>query len=73
MFVLSGVAAKELAGPAVTLSYLSAAAAALVSALCYAEMSVALPITGGAFNYISITFGELAAWWVVHVFPRIRF
>lgn len=30
--------------------------------LCYAEMAVGLPIAGGAFNYISVTFGELAAW-----------
>lgn len=48
--------------PAVTLSYLVAATAALLSALCYAEMAVSLPIAGGAFNYISISFGELAAW-----------
>lgn len=36
VFVLSGVAANQLAGPAVTLSYLAAAAAALLAALCYA-------------------------------------
>lgn len=38
--------------------------AAMLSMLCYTEMAVSLPITGGAFNYISITFGELAAWLV---------
>lgn len=62
VFVLSGVAANELAGPAVILSYCVAATAALLSALCYAEMAVSLPIAGGAFNYVSVTFGELAAW-----------
>ncbi|KAL4420141.1 hypothetical protein ABPG77_010357 [Micractinium sp. CCAP 211/92] len=64
VFVLSGVAARELAGPAVITSYLVSATAALLSALCYTEMAVSLPITGGAFNYISISFGELAAWLV---------
>ncbi|EFN50706.1 hypothetical protein CHLNCDRAFT_7483, partial [Chlorella variabilis] len=64
VFVLSGVAANELAGPAVIVSYLVAGVAALLSALCYAEMAVSLPIAGGAFNYICITFGELAAWTV---------
>ncbi|KAL4458687.1 hypothetical protein ABPG75_013552 [Micractinium tetrahymenae] len=64
VFVLSGVAARELAGPAVITSYLVSAMAALLSALCYTEMAVSLPITGGAFNYISISFGELAAWLV---------
>lgn len=48
--------------PAVIVSYLVAGVAALLSALCYAEMAVSLPIAGGAFNYICITFGELAAW-----------
>ncbi|PRW59844.1 transcription elongation factor SPT5-like protein 1 [Chlorella sorokiniana] len=64
VFVLSGVAANELAGPAVIVSYLVAATAALLSALCYAEMAVSLPVAGGAFNYISVSFGELAAWTV---------
>ena len=36
--------------------------AALFAALCYAEFAVELPVTGGAFNYISVTFGEAAAW-----------
>jgi len=48
--------------PGVTLSYLVAAVAALVSALCYAEFAVDVPISGGAFTYASVTFGELTAW-----------
>ena len=47
-----------------TLSYVVAAAAALLSALCYAEMAVALPVAGGAFNYIAVSFGELPAFLV---------
>ena len=39
--------------------------AALLSALCYTEFVVDLPLAGGAFNYISLTFGELAAWCVL--------
>jgi len=48
--------------PSVIISYLVAAAAALLAALCYAEFAVEIPVAGGAFNYISVTFGELAAW-----------
>jgi basic amino acid/polyamine antiporter, APA family len=62
VYVLSGVTAKEVAGPSVIVSYLCASVAALLAALCYTEFAVDLPITGGAFNYISVTFGELAAW-----------
>ncbi|KAK9811336.1 hypothetical protein WJX72_002052 [[Myrmecia] bisecta] len=62
VFVLTGVAAAEHAGPAVVVSFLVAAFAALLSALSYTEFVVDLPIAGSAFNYISLTFGELAAW-----------
>lgn len=44
------------------LSYMISGAAALISALCYAEYAVALPVAGGAFNYIAATYGEFAAW-----------
>ena len=44
------------------LSFLIAAAAALFAALSYAEYAVELPVAGGAFSYISVTFGEAAAW-----------
>ncbi len=62
MYVLSGVTARDIAGPAVILSYVLAAMAALLSALSYAEFAVDLPVAGGAFNFIALTFGELAAW-----------
>ena len=38
---------------------------ALLSALCYSEFAVQYPFAGGAYNYISLTLGELAAWLVV--------
>lgn len=43
-------------------SYAIAAMAALLSALAYAEFIVDLPFTGGAFNCILLTFGELTGW-----------
>lgn len=48
--------------PAVVISYSVAAFAALLSALCYTEFVVELPTAGGAFNYISLVFGEFTAW-----------
>lgn len=48
--------------PAVIVSYAVAALAALLSAFAYAEFACDVPVAGGAFNYVSITFGELAAW-----------
>ncbi len=48
--------------PAVVVSYSVAAFAALLSALSYTEFVVDLPTAGGAFNYISLVFGEFTAW-----------
>ncbi|BDA45110.1 Cationic amino acid transporter 1 [Coccomyxa sp. Obi] len=61
-FVLTGVAAREHAGPAVVVSYAIAALAALLSGLAYAEFAVDLPVAGGATTCILLTFGELASW-----------
>ena len=47
-------------------SYAIAAAAALLSALAYAEFMVDLPFAGGAFNCILLTFGELPGWCAAH-------
>ena len=64
LFVLTGVVAHNDAGPAVMVSYAVAALVALVCALCYTEFAVDMPVTGGAYNYIVHTFGELLAWLV---------
>ena len=45
------------------ISYMISAFAALLAALCYTEFVVDLPLAGGAFNYISLVFGELVAWY----------
>lgn len=50
--------------PAVVVSYLVAALAALLSGLAYTEFVVDQPVAGGAFNMVSSTFGELAGWCV---------
>ena len=45
------------------ISYVLAGLAAFLSGLCYIEYVVETPLTGGAFNYMWLTFGELAAWY----------
>src|SRR5579883_1524171 len=62
IFVLTGHAAAENAGPAVTLSFLIAAVACAFAGLCYAEMSSSVPISGSAYTYAYATMGELIAW-----------
>ena len=50
--------------PGVVVSYALSAVTAMLTAFCYAEYAAELPVAGGAFNYVSMTFGEYAAWWV---------
>jgi APA family basic amino acid/polyamine antiporter len=52
------------AGPGVALSFLITAIACAFAALCYAEMSSAIPVAGSAYTYTYATLGELAAWMV---------
>ena len=61
VFVLTGVAAREQAGPAVMISYLIAGGASMLAGLCYTEFAVEIPVSGTAYNYVAITFGELSA------------
>ncbi|KAG9452532.1 hypothetical protein H6P81_005436 [Aristolochia fimbriata] len=58
VFVTTGEVALKLSGPAVFISYILAGVAALLSSLCYTEFSVEIPVAGGAFSYLRITFGE---------------
>jgi APA family basic amino acid/polyamine antiporter len=62
LFVVTGHAAGEYAGPAVVLSFLFSAVACAFAGLCYAEMAATLPICGSAYTYAYATLGELAAW-----------
>jgi len=62
IFVLTGQAAAEFAGPAVPLSMTIVGIACTFAALCYAEMASAVPVAGSAYTYAYATLGELVAW-----------
>ena len=62
IFVLTGIVAATLAGPAVVLSFLLAGTASAAAALCYAEFAGAIPRAGSAYTYAYATLGELAGW-----------
>lgn len=62
IFVLTGQAAAQHAGPAVVLSFVAAAIACVFAGLCYAEMASMIPIAGSAYTYSYATMGELLAW-----------
>ncbi|HKP60323.1 MAG TPA: amino acid permease [Polyangiales bacterium] len=62
IFVLTGVAAHDKAGPAVMLSYALAGVACIFAAFCYAEFAAMVPVAGSAYTYAYATLGELFAW-----------
>jgi APA family basic amino acid/polyamine antiporter len=62
IFVLTGVAAHDKAGPALILSFVIAGIACVFAALCYAEFASMVPVAGSAYTYAYATLGELFAW-----------
>ncbi len=62
IFVLSGHAAAEAAGPAVVLSFVAGAFVCIFAGLCYAEMASTVPVAGSAYTYAYATMGQLMAW-----------
>jgi len=62
LFSLTGIAAANNAGPAVTLSFIIAAVGCAFSALCYAEFASMVPVSGSAYTYAYATLGEFFAW-----------
>ena len=62
IFVLTGVAAHDKAGPALMLSFVAAGLACIFAALCYAEFASMAPVAGSAYTYAYATLGELFAW-----------
>jgi len=62
IFVLTGTAAANQAGPAIVLSYLAAGLACGFAALCYAEFASMVPIAGSAYTYAYASLGEVVAW-----------
>ncbi|MEK6805872.1 MAG: amino acid permease [Pseudomonadota bacterium] len=62
IFVLSGVAAAQHAGPAIVLSFIISGTACTFAALCYAELAGAVGGAGSAYGYAYVGIGEFAAW-----------
>ncbi|KAI9339764.1 amino acid/polyamine transporter I [Zopfochytrium polystomum] len=62
IFTLTGRVAQAVAGPAVVISYLIAGVVCALSALCYAELSAMIPVSGSAYSYTYATLGEFVAW-----------
>ncbi|MFT3762909.1 MAG: amino acid permease [Pseudoxanthomonas sp.] len=64
IFVITGQAAAEHAGPAIVLSFVLAAICCTFCALAYAEFAAMVPVSGSAYTYTYATLGELAAWFI---------
>ncbi|MFI1996366.1 amino acid permease [Actinoplanes sp. NPDC020271] len=62
IFTLTGVEARDHAGPAVTVAFAIAGVASLLAALCYAELASSVPTAGSAYTYAYATLGEIFAW-----------
>ncbi|HEX6053518.1 MAG TPA: amino acid permease [Gemmatimonadaceae bacterium] len=62
IFVLTGTAAAQYAGPAIVLSFVLAGFGCLFAGLCYAEFASMIPIAGSAYTYGYATLGEFIAW-----------
>jgi len=62
IFVITGQAAAQFAGPAIIISFVLAGIACAFAGLCYAEFASLIPIAGSAYTYSYATLGELIAW-----------
>jgi len=62
IFVLTGQAAAQYAGPGIVISFLISGLACLFAGLCYAEFASMIPISGSAYTYAYATLGEFIAW-----------
>ena len=62
IFVLTGTAAAQFAGPAIVYSFILAGIGCLFAGLCYAEFASMIPIAGSAYTYGYATLGEFVAW-----------
>src|SRR5690606_9293324 len=62
LFSLTGIAAADNAGAAVTISFVVAAIGCAFAGLCYAEFASMIPVAGSAYTYSYATLGEFIAW-----------
>jgi basic amino acid/polyamine antiporter, APA family len=62
IFVLTGVAAANFAGPAISLSFVASGIACALAALCYAEFASTVPVAGSAYTFSYASIGEFFAW-----------
>jgi basic amino acid/polyamine antiporter, APA family len=62
IFVITGVAAANYAGPALVLSFMISGIVCLLAALAYAEFATMVPIAGSAYSYSYASLGEIWAW-----------
>ena len=62
IFVLTGRAAAEFAGPGIVISFVITGLLCAFVALCYAELASAIPVSGSAYSYSYASMGELVAW-----------
>lgn len=62
IFVMTGTAAAQHAGPAIILSFVLAGIVCAFTGLCYAELASVLPVSGSAYTYAYATLGEIFAW-----------
>lgn len=64
IFVITGQAAAEHAGPAIILAFVMAAVCCTFTALCYAEFATLIPMSGSSYSYAYATLGEGVAWFI---------
>jgi APA family basic amino acid/polyamine antiporter len=62
IFVITGQAAAQYAGPAILISFIISGVACAFAGLCYAEFASMIPIAGSAYTYAYATMGEFFAW-----------
>ncbi len=64
IFVLTGLAAAQHAGPAIVISFIVAGIGCMFAGLCYSEFAAMVPVCGSAYAYSYATLGEIIAWFV---------
>ena len=64
IFVITGHAAADFAGPALTISFVISALGCVFAGFCYAEFAAMIPVSGSVYSYSYATIGEFLAWFI---------